>query len=58
MLIAVALMGCVLALSDDAAYRGFHRATYAMAGAALAAALVGWFGPRQLDAKTASSVAN
>ncbi len=51
-LIAVALMGGVLSLSGTALFGGFYEAIYAMAAAAFAAALTGWFGLRQLDAKT------
>ena len=47
-LIAVALLGGVLALSGDALFNGFHAAAYAMAGVALAAGLVGWFGLKRL----------
>ncbi|MEM7666777.1 MAG: MFS transporter [Pseudomonadota bacterium] len=49
-LIAVALMGGVLSLGVNELFGGFHGAVYAMAAAAFAAALTGWFGLRQLDA--------
>ena len=49
-LIAVALLGGVLALSGDALFGGFHTAAYAMAAVAFAAGLVGWFGLKRLDA--------
>ena len=47
-LIAVALMGGVLALSGAALFDGFHTALYAMAGAAVLAGVVGWFGLKGL----------
>ncbi|WP_421989459.1 MFS transporter [Qipengyuania sp.] len=50
-LIAVALMGSVLAMSGEALFDGFHAALYAMAGAAALAGATGWFGLKQLDAK-------
>ena len=49
-LVAVALMGGVLALSGGALFDGFHTAAIAMSAAAGLATLVGWFGLRQLAA--------
>ena len=50
-LIAVASMGGVLALSGTALFGGFHTSLYAMAGAAMLAGVVGWFGLKGLSAR-------